>query len=116
MKHYVPASLENITLVTEYVTDEKNEDEMKSIVDSANSWCQREMIKAQMATNAVIQLQKYETALGKYMDDVMDKHNMVDSVIDTRARLFGDFANDDLVECSSKVEYNFMSPSILSTK
>ena len=39
MIHYVPASLENITEVVEYVLNNNNQHEMKEIVRSANVWC-----------------------------------------------------------------------------
>ncbi len=61
--HYVPASLDNITEVTQYVLDEKNRDQMKAVVDSANAWCKRTNTKEQLPKDAISQLQKYEAAL-----------------------------------------------------
>jgi hypothetical protein len=63
MLHYVPASLNNITEVARYVLAEENRREMKSIVNSANSWCQRTLTRERMARDAISQLRKYEMAL-----------------------------------------------------
>ena len=38
LKTYVPASLDNLTQVVEYVLDYNNQQEMKLIVNAANSW------------------------------------------------------------------------------
>jgi hypothetical protein len=43
MEHYVPASLENITRVTEYVLRKQNEKEIEDIVNAAILWCRGSM-------------------------------------------------------------------------
>ena len=67
MVHFVPASLENLTQVAAYVLDRQNDEEMRSIVDSANSWCREKMTKKKMAKDMMSQIEKYETMLGDYL-------------------------------------------------
>jgi hypothetical protein len=74
MIHYVPASLENITEVVEYVLDNNNQHEMKEIVRSANVWCKGMNTKEQLPRDAITQLMKYESALEEaFYDDGWDK-------------------------------------------
>jgi hypothetical protein len=68
MKHYVPASLDNLTDVDMHVMDKDNEVEMKRIVLAANSWCRRKMNATQIALDMMQQLRKYDTALDEYFD------------------------------------------------
>ena len=70
MVHYVPASLDNLTEVTSYVIDEKNDDEMKLIVESANLWCKRKMTQKAIALDMITQLQEYEAAFNEYMSKI----------------------------------------------
>jgi len=65
MRHYVPASIENITQVVAYVIDGDNEEEMKSIVHSANSWCRRKMTKGELLEDALQQLKTYEESMSE---------------------------------------------------
>ena len=66
MKHYIPASLDNVTNVTAYVTDERNDDEMIRIVTSANAWCEDKMNRHALARDMMQQLQKYRVSLDQY--------------------------------------------------
>jgi hypothetical protein len=68
MKHYVPASLDNLTDVVVHVMDKDNEVEMKRIVIAANSWCKRKMNEKQILLDMMQQLQKYDTALDEYFN------------------------------------------------
>ena len=89
MVHYVPASLDNLTEVAAYVLDNENADEMKLIVDSANTWCKRKMTEEIMVTDFMMQLKKYEVAFNGYMEQNI--HN------DPLAPLLDNIT--DLVEC-----------------
>ena len=66
MKHYIPASLDNITNVTEYVIDERNEDNIMTIIATANAWCEDKMNRNALARDMMQQLQKYRVALDEY--------------------------------------------------
>eukprot|EP00571_Detonula_confervacea_P009091 CAMPEP_0172316966 /NCGR_PEP_ID=MMETSP1058-20130122/30145_1 /TAXON_ID=83371 /ORGANISM="Detonula confervacea, Strain CCMP 353" /LENGTH=461 /DNA_ID=CAMNT_0013031409 /DNA_START=229 /DNA_END=1611 /DNA_ORIENTATION=- len=96
MVHYVPASLENITDVVEYVMEKKNEDQMKSIVKSANSWCKRALNEEGLATGAILQLEAYKKALDSY------NGNNSDSWSDEWRHVKQQFDNTigDLVDCN----------------
>lgn len=94
MLQYVPASLQNITDVIEYVLDKKNRHQMKAIVDSANSWCKRTINKEQLPRDAISQLKKYETSLYDIYNDSWIKEW---SVIGKRVK---SNLGDDLVDCS----------------
>lgn len=95
MVHYVPASLDNITEVAQYVLDKKNQLEMKGIVDAANSWCKKTNTKEQLPRDAIAQLKKYEAALyDAYNSSWVDEWRLV------RSRILNNIG-DDLVECSS---------------
>ena len=63
MVHYVPASLDNITKVAEYVLNKSNRHEMKSIVNSSRQWCKRTNVREQLLKCAKLQLNKYEAAV-----------------------------------------------------
>mmetsp|Transcript_9966 Transcript_9966/g.21582 ORF Transcript_9966/g.21582 Transcript_9966/m.21582 type:complete len:478 (-) Transcript_9966:323-1756(-) len=69
MIHYIPASLANLTEVVAYVMDEKNEDQMKAMVKSANSWCKRFLSEEGLAEGAILQLERYKSALDSYRND-----------------------------------------------
>jgi len=92
MIHYVPASLDNITKVVEYVMDTANENEMKSIVREANNWCAEGLSAKGLAQDSIVQLQTYKKALDTYanMDD--DWNKMYQRFSDTL---------DDLVDCKA---------------
>jgi hypothetical protein len=68
MKHYVPASLDNITQVTVYVLYKENEEEMKDIMNAANLWCSRSMTIDAMVRDLMLRLKEYETKFNNYMD------------------------------------------------
>ena len=89
--HYVPATLDNIVNVTTYVLN--NEDEMQSIIRSANAWCQDKITREGMARDMMKQIQKYELAI----DDYMDEHAY------SQAMLMGTLEdlNLDLMACKS---------------
>lgn len=92
MEQYVPASLENVTQVAAYVVDKENQEEMKGIVRSANLWCKRKMTESGMAKDAMIQLEKYETALIEYLKE--------STCNDFVAHLITNDAVSDIVECN----------------
>ena len=68
MEHYVPASLENITRVTEYVLREENEKEIKEIVNAANVWCRGGMTGEGMGRDVMLRLREYATEFDNYMN------------------------------------------------
>jgi len=88
--HYVPASLDNLTQVAEYVLDKKNENEMQNITRSANAWCQRKMTSRRMAKDMLQQLKKYETELKVYMK----QHNI------NQTEFMESIEDADLVNCN----------------
>ena len=53
MIHYVPASLENITEVTEYIMEKNNQREMKAIVEAANLWCKETNTQEHLPKDAI---------------------------------------------------------------
>jgi hypothetical protein len=65
-KHYISASLSNITQVAEYVLNESNNEEMKKVVEAANSWCKQRMIKSTIVNDAMKQMETYFVALNNY--------------------------------------------------
>ena len=90
---YVPATLKNIINITEYVLDKNNEDEMQSIISSANAWCQNKITREGMTGDMMKQIHKYTLELDTYLDE----HEY------SRAMLM-DTLNDldlELVECKS---------------
>lgn len=97
MVHYVPSSLENITKVAEYVLDERNRQEMKSIVDAANGWCKSANNKEQLPRNAMSQLKLYEQSLyDEYNNSWVDEWQHVWSRISKNI-------GADLVDCSAEI-------------
>ena len=86
--HYIPSSLDNLTTVVEYIMDEENYREMKSIVLNANRWCLSNMRKDSLAKSAIASLETYITAIEQ--DDL---NNWASSLV--KEKLV-----DDLVECS----------------
>ena len=94
MEHYVPASLSNLTEVVEYVVSKANDAEMKSIVESANSWCKRTNTRERLARDAADQLGKFEAALRNAYgaDSWLQGWNRVEK------RIWSNVA-DDLVDC-----------------
>ncbi|KAL7549716.1 hypothetical protein ACHAWF_012980 [Thalassiosira exigua] len=64
--HYIPASLENLTDVVEYVLDSRHDAEMQSIVRKANQWCQGSISKGKLASMAVAALETYRNALEEH--------------------------------------------------
>lgn len=64
--HYIPASLENMTEVAKYVVDPQNDEEMKSVVKAANSWCKRTLTEEVLIRDEMYQLEEYESALEAY--------------------------------------------------
>ena len=85
--HYVPASLENLTQVAEYVLDDNNEVEMKGIVNLANSWCRTKMIKERLAKDMMSQLETYEEMLSDYLHT----QNITEVSLATSLLQYGDF-------------------------
>ena len=68
MEHYVPASLENITRVTEYVLRKENEKEIEDIVNASNLWCRGGMTGEGMVRDVMLRLREYATEFGNYMN------------------------------------------------
>ena len=106
MVHYITASLDNITEVVAHVTDKKNEDQMKSIVKSANSWCQKALSEEGLAKSSILQLETYRSALDSYNER---DNSWRDEWRQLRQRFSETI--DDLVDCNawSIIDY-FTSP------
>ena len=90
-RHYIPASLDNLTQVVEYVISPENDSEMKLVVREANEWCRGAMGVETVTRSAMEQI-------GKYYSDLRD------SLVDNDATLEEDgFAFiehvDDLAPC-----------------
>lgn len=92
MVHYVPASLQNITEVVAYVMDKKNENEMKAMISSANSWCKNALSEKGLAKDSILQLEVYKRALDSHDEGWRDKWKTV-------RRQFADTIGD-LVDCN----------------
>jgi len=104
MIHYVPASLENITEVVAYVMNKTNEDEMKAMIQSANSWCKQNLSEEDLAKDAILQLETYKSAMDSYSNSSW-KHEWKH----VRQR-FTDTV-DDLVDCDTRSFIDhFISP------
>ena len=73
MKHYVPASLDNLTQVVSYVMDKSNDDEMQAIVTAANTWCRESLTEEGLARDALVQLDSYKKALDAYHNGTWKK-------------------------------------------
>jgi hypothetical protein len=94
MSHYVPASLDNITDVVKYVLADENRREMKSIVNSANSWCKRSLTREGMAKDAISQLRRYEMALFDNYGEGWEEEWIV-----VKERIMSNIG-DDLADCT----------------
>lgn len=92
MEHYVPASLANITDVVSYVIDSKNEEQMKAIVKSANSWCKQELSEDSMARASIAQLGAYRRALDSSGSWSIEWQHVKHQFTDTL---------DDFVDCNA---------------
>ena len=94
MIHYVPASLDNITKVVGWVMDAKNEEQMKTIVQSANSWCKQSLSEEGLARDAILQLKTYKQRLDSYANS---------SWTAEWKQVRNRFTNtiDDMVECNA---------------
>ena len=84
--HYVPASLDNLTSVVQYVVAEENEAEMKSIIMRANTWCEKSTTRQSLSKESI-------SALARYQAEVEKRWGVQSS-----KRLLHQI--DDLVECS----------------
>eukprot|EP00571_Detonula_confervacea_P014385 CAMPEP_0172303372 /NCGR_PEP_ID=MMETSP1058-20130122/4910_1 /TAXON_ID=83371 /ORGANISM="Detonula confervacea, Strain CCMP 353" /LENGTH=457 /DNA_ID=CAMNT_0013014155 /DNA_START=63 /DNA_END=1436 /DNA_ORIENTATION=+ len=93
MVHYIPASLENITDATAYVINIENEEEMKSIVDSANKWCKEQVTEEELALDTIKQIEMYDDSLNAYMKAWMS----TDEWIGVKNQLVHNIS--DLVDC-----------------
>ena len=101
--HYVPASLDNITEVVAHVMDENNDDKMKAIVKSANSWCKRSLSEEGLAKESILQLEAYKKSLDSY-----DKKS---SWSKDWKHVKERFTNtlDDLVDCNAWSIFDFFT-------
>ena len=54
--HYLPASIDNLTQVVEYVMEDGNDTEMEGIVEKANEWCRSNRGKEWFALKATIEV------------------------------------------------------------
>lgn len=66
MVHYLPASLDNITNVVKYAMDERNDHEMRKMVQAANLWCKGAMSEEGLAKDSLRRLDKYRQVLNSY--------------------------------------------------
>ncbi len=83
--HYMPANLDNLTTVVEYVLDESNDREMHNVVRNANEWCLRSMDKEVFGRRALDSVERYR--------DALMRHD-----VDWDGDLFNKY--DDWIECS----------------
>ena len=97
MVHYVPASLENLTEVVKYVMDEDNEEEMKTMVESANAWCAGSLSEEGLARDSIMQLERYEAALDAHG---ANRSSSWRQEWKRARRKFDDSGVDRLVECN----------------
>lgn len=91
MEHYIPASLENITQVIEYVLLKENDGRIREVVKAANLWCKKRMTGPEMVRDMTLRLEEYETEFNAYMTS-----NGIDDVSSMATLL----PLDDFVECS----------------
>jgi hypothetical protein len=91
MEHYIPASLENITKVIEYVRLEENNGRVREVVRAANMWCKKRMTGSAMIGDMILRLEEYEAKFTTYMTS-----NGVDDVSSYASLL----PLDDFVECA----------------
>mmetsp|Transcript_6123 Transcript_6123/g.13408 ORF Transcript_6123/g.13408 Transcript_6123/m.13408 type:complete len:366 (-) Transcript_6123:182-1279(-) len=95
MVHYVPASLENVTDVVAYVMDDKNDGEMKEMVQRANEWCARTNTGEQLPKEALMRLREYERVIHtKYNNSSWSEE--WEGVQERSLKYVG----DDLVDCN----------------
>ena len=123
MVHYIPATLQNITQAVKYAIDKDNEQQVQSMIDAANSWCQETLIEPSFVNDAMTQLSKYEKALAGMEDDLWRDEwkrvkrrftSSINDFVDCDARninsYFGDLIGTDLlfsaiVRCASFVSW-----------
>lgn len=69
MVHYIPATLQNITQAVQYAIDKDNEHQVQSMIQAANSWCQKTLIEPSYVEDAMAQLDEYQKALEDMKDE-----------------------------------------------
>lgn len=94
MVHYLPATLDNITEVVAYAVDIENDDDIRKIVSSANSWCKVALSEEGLASDSIIRLDDYRRALDSY-----DGGSWVEEWVRIRRRF--DETINDLVDCDA---------------
>lgn len=94
MVHYLPASLDNITNVVKYAMDERNDNELRRMIQAANIWCKGAMSEEGLATDSLRRLDKYRQVLDSYNGG---------SWIDEWKRVRRQYMQtiDDLVDCDA---------------
>lgn len=103
--HYIPASLDNITRVVEYVLDEANEEQMKRIIKNANDWCIGSSNKKSLVDRAMNILLQYKKALDTYHNRNCNWKDYSYQKMNTRGEYSTwsyddlDYLKSDLVEC-----------------
>lgn len=80
--HFLPASLNNVTDVAAYATDEANEYKMKRIVKRANDWCRNTITRRSLMRDTLRQLGTYSEALQSTNDQWRKKWNEIRPGID----------------------------------
>lgn len=94
MVHYLPASLDNITNVVKYAMDERNDNEMRRMVQAANIWCKGAMSEEGLAKDSLRRLDKYKQVLDSY-----NGGSWIDEWKRVRRRYMQTI--DDLVDCDA---------------
>lgn len=89
-RHYIPASLDNLTKVVEYVISPENDIEIKRVVRAANEWC-RSAIGVETVTRSAME------QIGKYYSDLHEA--FVDNDASLKENDFAFKHVDDLVPC-----------------
>lgn len=79
-----------------YVVDPANDQEMRNVVKSANSWCKRTVTEEVLIRDEMYQLEAYESSLVAYGE-------RTSSWIDEWTEIMTAGIVDDLVECISSV-------------
>ena len=85
--HYVPASLDNLTSVVQHVVAEENEAEMKSIIMSANTWCEKSTTRQSLSKESISVLARYQAEVHRVERGLQSSESILHQI-------------DDLVECS----------------